>query len=89
MKAVNDWILVRYEEEPEVSEGGIILPTKLESTTCYAEVLDIGPNVDKEDDINFEVGSKVLIFSQPGVKYDHVRFTKLPNILGVCDGDTT
>jgi len=85
MKAVDDWVIVKYDKRPEKSDGGIYLPKEIEAPTVFAEVLDIGPNIEKP---TFGVGDRVLVFRQPGVEYGDVRFTKPGNILAKICSDS-
>lgn len=63
---INDNIIIQFDEEKEVSEGGIHIPGNVsKSAQQEATVIAVGPGkvlkTGKRSDMGFEVGDRVII----------------------------
>ena len=82
IRPLNDWVLIREDEEDEKSTGGIVIPDAVKEKPRRGEVLSIGPGRTKEEhDKNGKVISKKYekTVLKPGshVLYDKYGGTKV------------
>jgi chaperonin GroES len=65
LKPLNDRVVVRRQEQEEVSPGGILLPSKSSEPQLIGEVLAVGPGAEDKS-MTVEVGDKVLFGKYAG-----------------------
>jgi len=87
-RPVKDFLLLKMQQTPDISEGGIFLPEMSRRELTYGTVLDIGPQVSQ-----YKQGDVVIIVPYDGIPFlvpnatTTFRFIREESIIGFMDFD--
>jgi len=89
LRPLGDRVVIKKIEAEETTKSGIVLPGSAKEKPQMAEVIAIGPDVNKDDKIVLNVGDKVIFSKYAGneVKIDGEEYTilNLNDILAVVE----
>ncbi|KRQ87652.1 10 kDa chaperonin [Caloramator mitchellensis] len=89
LKPLGDRVVIKKIEAEETTKSGIVLPGSAKEKPQMAEVVAIGPDVNRDDKTVLNVGDKVIFSKYSGneVKLDGEEFTilNLSDILAVIE----
>lgn len=94
IRPLGDRVLVKQDEEPEITKGGIYLPESAKEAPQWGTVYEVGPGTRLENGevvpVSVEKGKKVLFgkYSGTKVKVDgqELLFMREDDILAVLEG---
>lgn len=89
LKPLGDRVVIKKIEAEETTKSGIVLPGSAKEKPQMAEVIAIGPDVNRDDKVVLNVGDKVIFSKYSGneVKLDGEEYTilNLSDILAVIE----
>ncbi|SEF40547.1 chaperonin GroES [Caloramator fervidus] len=89
LRPLGDRVVIKKIEAEETTKSGIVLPGSAKEKPQMAEVIAIGPDVNKDDKVVLNVGDKVIFSKYAGneVKIDGEEYTilNLNDILAVVE----
>ncbi|CCJ34560.1 MULTISPECIES: co-chaperone GroES [Caloramator] len=89
LRPLGDRVVIKKIEAEETTKSGIVLPGSAKEKPQMAEVIAIGPDVNRDDKVVLNVGDKVIFSKYSGneVKLDGEEYTilNLSDILAVIE----
>lgn len=94
IRPLGDRVLVKQDEEPEITKGGIYLPDSVKEAPQWGTVYEVGPGKKSEKNgelvpVSFGKGTKVLFSKYSGTKVkvdgEELLFMREDDILAVLE----
>lgn len=90
LKPIGERIVVKMLEVEEKTASGIVLPSSAQEEPQVAEVVAISNELSEKDNLNIEVGTKVIYSKYAGteVKLESEEYivVKLEDVLAIVEG---
>lgn len=91
LRPIGDKIIIKKIETEEKTKSGIVLPDSAKETPKYAEVVAIGPDIEKDEKLKGQIklGDKVVFSKYAGTEIeidkDKLTICKLNDLLAVVE----
>lgn len=90
LKPIGERIVVKMLEVEEKTASGIVLPSSAQEKPQIAEVVAISNELSEKDNLNIEVGTKVIYSNYAGTEVklenDEYIVVKLEDVLAIVEG---
>ena len=90
LKPIGERIVVKMLEVEEKTASGIVLPSSAQEKPQVAEVVAISNELAGKDNLNIEVGTKVIYSKYAGtevkLEQDEYIIVKLEDVLAIVEG---